>query len=154
MQEWPRGMRASLKLGPSFLIHVETAKGVNSTIMKPWQLFSKLRTRFVRVWRSLTAILYLKESARVFWPAIFVRRVMAAYAWSMLMYAGPSTHAQGGRHNRIPIPIWSVIPSLRPFLMIPTTKRILKEQLSSNFKHQGPRKIKLHENKYNYPHEL
>ena len=77
----------------------------------------------MKVWRPLTAILYLKELARVFWPAIFVRRVMAAYAWLMLMYAGPSTHAQGGRHNRIPIPIWSVIPSLRPFPMIPTTKR-------------------------------
>jgi len=55
-------MRASLKLGPSFLIHVETTKGVNFVIGKPWELFSKLRTRFVK--RPPMAMLYLKEATR------------------------------------------------------------------------------------------
>jgi len=51
-------------LGSSFLIHAETSKGVNSTIGKPWNVFSGLRTCFVRVWNPLTAILFLREAAR------------------------------------------------------------------------------------------
>ena len=68
MQESPRQMRASMKLGPSFLIHAKTSKGVNSAIGRPYGVFYGFRTRFVRVWRPLMAILYLKEVVRVFDP--------------------------------------------------------------------------------------
>ena len=51
MQERPRGKRASPDLGPSFLIHAKTAKGVNSAIGKSLEVFSQLSTHFVRVWR-------------------------------------------------------------------------------------------------------
>ena len=152
MQERLRGMKASLKLGSSFLIHVETTKGVNPAIGKPWEVFYELRTRFGRVWRPPTTILYIKEWTRVFWPTACVRRVKAAYAWSTPAYAGLSTRPQEGRQNRIPFPIWSVIPPSRLLSWFPWPKGLHKAQSSSDFKHQGPRKIKLH--KYNYPHEL
>ena len=42
MQERPRGKRASPDLGPSFLIHAKTAKGVNSAIGKSLEVFSQL----------------------------------------------------------------------------------------------------------------
>ena len=38
-------------LGSSFLILAETSKGMNSTIRKPWNVFSGFRTCFVRVWK-------------------------------------------------------------------------------------------------------
>ena len=97
MQERLRGMKASLKLGSSFLIHVETTKGVNPAIGKPWEVFYELRTRFGRVWRPPTTILYIKEWTRVFWPTACVRRVKAAYEWSTPAYAGLSTRPQEGR---------------------------------------------------------
>ena len=42
MQEKPRGIRASSKLEPSILIHVETSKGVNFAIGNTWIVFSGL----------------------------------------------------------------------------------------------------------------
>ena len=88
MQEKPRGIRASSKLEPSILIHVETSKGVNSTIGKPWNVFSGFRTCFVRVWKPLTTILCLREAGRVvFWPTTCVRRVKHACTWSKHAYA-------------------------------------------------------------------
>ena len=60
-------------LGPSFLIHAETSKGVNSTI----GCVSGFRTCFVRVWKPLMAILCLREAAGVFGPMTCVRMVKA-----------------------------------------------------------------------------
>ena len=65
MQERSRGMKASSKLGHSFLIHAKTSKGVNSAIGRPCLVFSVFRTHFVRVWRPLTAIFYLRDMAWV-----------------------------------------------------------------------------------------
>ena len=53
-------------LGSSFLLHVETSKGENSTIGKPWNVFFGFRTCFVRVWKPPTAILCLREAASIF----------------------------------------------------------------------------------------
>ena len=73
-------------LGSSFLIHVETSKGVNSTIGKPWNVFSGVRTCFMRVWKPSMAILCLRGATRVFWPMTCVRRVKHACAWSKPVY--------------------------------------------------------------------
>ena len=96
MQERPRGMKASLKLGPSFLIHVEITKRVNSGIGKPWEVFFELRTRFVRVWRAPMASLYLKEETRVFYFTTCLYRVKCI-TWSILAYVASSMHMHGGR---------------------------------------------------------
>jgi len=82
-------------LGSSFLIHVETSKGVNSTIGKPWNVFSEFRTCFLRVWKPAMAVLCLREATRVFWPMTCVRRVKHVCAWSNMCAHGQSlcTHA-------------------------------------------------------------
>ena len=51
-------MGDSLKLGPSFLIHAETSKGVNFAIQGPYREFPELRIHFMNVWRPFTTILY------------------------------------------------------------------------------------------------
>ena len=73
-------------LGSSFLIHVETFKGVNSAMGKPWNVFSGFRTCFVRVWMPPMAILCLREATRVFWPMTCMRKVKHVCAWSKPMY--------------------------------------------------------------------
>ena len=90
-------------LGPSFLIHAETSKGVNSTI----GCVSGFRTCFVRVWKPLMAILCLREAAGVFGPMTCVRMVkacvrMCAYVCTTLKVESDSlSHLNYGSSTKV-----------------------------------------------------
>ena len=94
-------------LGSSFLIHVETFKGVNSAIGKLWNVFSVFKTCFVRVWKPPMAILCLREAVRVFGPMTCVHMVktyvcIRAYACTKLKVESNSlSHLDYGSSTKV-----------------------------------------------------
>ena len=138
-------------LGSSFLIHVETFKGVNSAMGKPWNVFSGFRTCFVRVWMPPMAILCLRKATRVFWPMTCMRKVKHVCAWSKPMYTCTCIWAQSWRLNQIPCPIWIMVPPPKFLHDCYDLEDYSRHTQAQIFKHEWKEKSKTI---YKYPHEL
>ena len=113
MQEKPKRMKASLKLGPSFLIHSKTSKGV-----MPLESLKECFLSLKYVWWRFGGPQWLFYTwigrLGFFWTMTHIHRVKAMYAWSRPAYASARTRMHEGRQNQLPLPIWSMIPPPRP----------------------------------------
>ena len=140
IQEKLRGMKESLKLRLRLLIHIETSKGANSTIVNLTECFLGLNHI---LWRfgSLPRLFYSERSWLGFFCLVAcIRMVLDAYAWSTPTYTCVYACA-GSLRFHITFPIWSVtsIPRLPSWLLWP--KGLLKVDSSLDF-HTSKRKRK------------
>ena len=137
-------MRASLKLGLSFLIHAETSKGVNSIIWGPYRVFPRFRISFVKVRRPFTAILYKGKSTRVSLPD-----GMHAHGQHLCMHMRASKHTDSNSFSYL-----KSGSSPKASLMIPMTYRITQDILKLRFSSIKDKKKREKQDKIKNSHEL
>ena len=141
IQESLRGIKASLKLRLSLLIHNETSKGVNSTIRDLTECFQGLKHV---LWRfgSLLWLFYSERSQLGFLLSGGMRTHSPTCACVVNAYVRIRTHmCIGSLGFRVLFPIWNVIslPRLPSWLLCP--EGLLKTGSSTDF-HSSKRKSK------------